>query len=241
MTKALFLHGWAQSRQIWCNQFAAFDDALFLNLPGHGGAQDQDADHWVETLIDQFPAEPVLLVGWSLGGMLAMQMAAHYPDRVAGVVLVSATPRFRTSDSWQYGSSDELFDGFKQAVESGSAKALNRFFALMLHGDDLTRSDYNQLAKMAVDRNKRVTESGMKEGLKLLQDLDLRTVIARISQPTLLIHGAEDAVIPAAAGIWLAKQISGCCSHILPACGHAPFLTKAETFNQLIQSWWSQQ
>ena len=237
----VFLHGWAQSRQIWCNQFDSFSDALFLNLPGHGGAADLPADAWVEAIVAQLPDEPGHLVGWSLGGMLAMQIAAKHPERIAGLILVSTTPRFRASEVWPHGSSDEVFNGFREAVESGSPKALSRFFALMLHGDGLSRSDYNRLAKIAVDRSNPVSAAGMQGGLELLQQLDLRTLSNKIKQPTLIVHGETDAVVPVAAGRWLAEQIGHSKLHIFPDCGHAPFLTQSDTFNELVQTWWSEQ
>lgn len=237
----VFLHGWAQSRQIWCNQFEPFNDALFLNLPGHGSAADLPADEWVDAIVAQLPDEPCHLVGWSLGGMVAMQIAAIHPERVAALMLVSTTPRFRASEAWLHGSSDEVFNGFREAVESGSPKALNRFFALMLHGDALSRSDYNRLAKTAVDRSNPVSDTGMQGGLELLQELDLRWLAKAIKQPVLIVHGESDAVVPVAAGRWLAEQISHSESHIFPDCGHAPFLTRPDTFNELVQTWWSEQ
>lgn len=241
MSTPVFLHGWAQSRQIWCNQFETFADALFLNLPGHGGAEDLPADAWVDAIVEQLPEQPCQLVGWSLGGMLAMQIAAQHPERVATLTLVSTTPRFCIGDNWPHGSSEEVFSGFKQAVASGSPKALSRFFALMLHGDELSRSGFNRIAKMAVDRDNRVTTAGLKGGLALLESLDLRALSKKITQPTLLIHGEDDAIVPAAAGVWLADSIANTEKRMLAACGHAPFLTQTETFNKTVQTWWSEQ
>lgn len=237
----VFLHGWAQSRQIWCHQFESFSDALFLNLPGHGGAADLPTDHWVDAILAQLPGKPCHLVGWSLGGMLAMQIAAQHPERIAALMLVSTTPRFRASEAWPHGSSDEIFNGFREAVASGSPKALSRFFALMLHGDGLSRSGYNGLAKMAVDRQNRVSEAGMQGGLELLQQLDLRPLAKTIRQPVLIVHGESDAVVSVAAGRWLADNLAHAASHFFPDCGHAPFLTRSDTFNERVQTWWSEQ
>jgi len=237
----VFLHGWAQSRQIWCNQFETFADALFLNLPGHGGAADAPANAWVDAIVAQLPDEPCHLVGWSLGGMLAMQIAAAHPARIAALTLVSTTPQFRAINDWPFGSSDEVFHGFREAVTSASPKTLSRFFALMLHGDGLNRSEYNQLAKSAVDRENRVSEMGLKGGLELLEQLDLRELVKSIRQPTLLIHGEADAIVPFEAGVWLDKQLPENRQLFLPACGHAPFLTRAKQFNSTLLSWWHSQ
>ena len=239
----VFLHGWAQSKQIWFQQRAQFPNALFLNLPGHGGDEDVPFEQWVEKIAEQLPDQPCLLVGWSLGGMLAMQIAVAFPQRIAALALISTTPRFKTTENWPHGSSEDQFKGFGEAVTSGSPKALNRFFALMLHGDEISRRDYNQIAKAAIDREKSVSRSGLEGGLALLEKLDLRQLITKIKQPTLLMHGENDAVIPVQAGIWLAEQFEDKSreTEIFDNCGHAPFLTQPEQFNQTLHTWWQQQ
>ena len=239
----VFLHGSAQSKQIWFQQRAQFPNALFLNLPGHGGDEDVPFEQWVEKIAEQLPDQPCLLVGWSLGGMLAMQIAVAFPQRIAALALISTTPRFKTTENWPHGSSEDQFKGFGEAVTSGSPKALNRFFALMLHGDEISRRDYNQIAKAAIDREKSVSRSGLEGGLALLEKLDLRQLITKIKQPTLLMHGENDAVIPVQAGIWLAEQFEDKSreTEIFDNCGHAPFLTQPEQFNQTLHTWWQQQ
>ena len=237
----VFLHGWAQSQQIWHHQFEPFSDAQLLNLPGHGGAAEHPAENWVDALVAQLPDQACHLVGWSLGGMLAMQIASQYPERIAALTLVSTTPRFRIGDGWQHGSSEATFQGFSQAVASGSPKALSRFFALMLHGDEISRTAYNALAKAAVDRQNRVSQAGMQEGMALLQQLDLRELANSITQPTLVLHGNADAVVPVEAGAWLADKLHNANIQTFAHCGHAPFLTQSESFNQTLQTWWQQQ
>lgn len=239
----VFLHGWAQSKQIWSQQYAQFPNALFLNLPGHGGAADAPLDQWIEKIAAQLPDQPCLLVGWSLGGMLAMQIAAAYPQRVAALALISTTPRFKATEDWLHGSSDNQFEGFREAVLSGSPKALNRFFGLMLHGDEISRRDYNQIAKAAVDRENKVSQCGLEVGLELLEQLDLRQLVTKIKQPALFMHGENDAVIPVQAGLWLAQHFEDKTGQIeiFGNCGHAPFLTQPEQFNQTLHTWWQQQ
>lgn len=235
MKPLVFLHGWGQSRQIWFQQFAAFPEAKFLNLPGHGG--EPDCESWPENILAQLPDEPCILVGWSLGGMLAMRLAAAYPQRIASLVLVSTTPRFRNTSDWHNGCSDAVFDDFRHGVESGSAKTMSRFFAMMLHGDGLVRSQFNQLTKSAVDRANTVTRQGLMQGLQILGETDLRGIVADIRQPTLVMHGANDAIIPVAAGSFLAEELADATWYPFYTCGHAPFLTQAQTFNEQLEAW----
>ncbi|MFQ5344391.1 MAG: alpha/beta fold hydrolase [Mariprofundus sp.] len=238
MKPLVFLHGWAQSQQIWFQQHESFPDALYLNLPGHGGADDHQADAWVESIVQQLPAEPSVLVGWSLGGMLALQIAHTFSDRVAALALVSTTPCFRQKTDWQTGCETSLFEAFEHAVATGSGRLLNRFFSLMLHGDNLNRHDYNHLARLAVDREHPASASGLDNGLALLGSLDIRSCMADISVPTLVMHGDQDAIVSVNSGRWLAKSIANSRMHLFEKCGHAPFLTQTNLFNKNLFNWW---
>jgi len=235
----VFLHGWAQSRQVWFQQRAMFPDAIFLNLPGHGGATDVPSDGWVESLALQLPNEPCLLVGWSLGGMLALEMVHRFPERIAALALVSTTPCFRRKDDWHPGCDEHFFAGFESAVASDSPRLLNRFFTLMLHGDALSRSAFNALAKQAVARQRPASAAGLKNGLEFLRSLDSRKMIADLSAPTLVLHGEQDVIVSIESGRWLAESISGSQMTLFPDCGHAPFLSQPERFNKIITNWWN--
>jgi len=234
----VFLHGWAQSRQVWFQQRDAFPSVRFLNLPGHGGADDVSADGWTETIACMLPAEPCVLVGWSLGGMLALELAQRFPERVAALALVSTTPCFRRRDNWQPGCDEQLFAGFEAAVASGSVRLLNRFFTLMLHGAGLSRSDYNTLIKLAVDRKCPASAIGLSSGLELLASLDSRQAIADVSVPTLVVHGEQDAIVSTDSGRWLVESMPNSHLHLFQNCGHAPFLTQPEIFNRTLINWW---
>ena len=238
MKQLVFLHGWAQSKQIWCQQHETFPDALYLNLPGHGGSDDLTPDVWAEILAEQLPAEACVLVGWSLGGMLALQIARSFPDRIAALALVSTTPCFRGKPDWQPGCDQSLFAAFEEAVASGDGRLLNRFFALMLHGDGLSRSDYNMLAKQAVDRKHPPSSAGLNNGLELLESMDLRQCVADVPVPTLVVHGEQDAIVSTDSGRWLAESIPDSHLHLFQNCGHAPFLTQPEIFNRTLINWW---
>ncbi len=244
MSKALvFLHGWAQSRQIWFQQFEPFADALFLNLPGHGTASNQAAPPnsaaWLTHIHDQLPRQPCVLVGWSLGGMLALQLATQFPQSVAALALVSSTPCFRQRHDWPSGCDDSVFAAFEQAVSSQSPRLLNRFFSLMLQGDRLSRSDYNHLAKLAIDRAHPTTSLALQQGLELLASLDVRQQVQDLNIPSLLLHGQEDVIVSAESSHWLAANMPANQQQLFQGCGHAPFLTQPERFNTILKDWWT--
>ncbi len=240
MMPLTFIHGWGQSAQVWHAQRECFRTdwpVSMPNLPGHGGVVDAPASEWADILLAGMPEEPSVLIGWSLGGMLAMQMAMAFPQRIAGLVLVSTTPCFRNKSGWEHGCPDAVFHDFESGVQENSLKAMSRFFALMLHGDDLTRPEYNEIARAAVDRSNPASTDGLRQGLSLLGELDLRDMLIDIDLPCLVMHGDQDAVAPVAAGEYLAGHISGAAFECLEGCGHAPFLTQPGKFNQRLEDW----
>lgn len=231
----VFLHGWGQSRQIWQKQQEFFPDATFLDLPGHGGRE--DASDWIKSIAKQLPESPCTVIGWSLGGILAMKIALKYPEKIAALVLVSTTPSFCSKEGWEHGCSDELFQAFRSGIETNSAKTMSRFFALMFQGDEISRQVYNDIARMAVDRANPPSEAGLRRGLEQLQKCDLRHQLSQIQQPALVIHGMEDAVIPVSAGQQLAQGLTDSSWHPFSHCGHALFLSHSNIFNEALEAW----
>jgi len=235
----VFLPGWGQSSQVWHNQSAWFSKdwpVRCINLPGHGAMPNAPAKHWLDTLHDALPDQPCILIGWSLGGMLAIQLAHLYPERIAGLALVSSTPCFRIKAGWPHGCADDQFHAFKQMLGKDSGKLLGQFFTLMLHGDTLTRRRFNTVAKQAVDREHPPLPDALRAGLNLLNTLDLRDKLTDISIPSLVMHGEHDAIVPVGAGRYLASHIPDASLHIMQ-CGHAPHLTQNLIFNEYLEQW----
>jgi len=235
----VFVHGWAQAAQTWHGQleyFASSHEVLALNLPGHGGTPDQPVEKWEAAILESLPDEPLVLIGWSLGGILGLQLALHHPTRLAGLVLLSATPSFRLRPGWEHACADDVFERFQESLEINEKRLLDRFFALMLQGDALDRRRYLDIVRQAVDRHHPSSPAGLHAGLDLLDGLDLRDSLADISVPTLVVHGRNDAIVPVGAAELLAARIPDARLHLLPA-GHAPHLTQPESFNGILEEW----
>jgi len=235
----VFVSGWGQSSQIWHHQSAYFSkdwQVCTINLPGHGDTPDAPAERWLNELSNALPDQPCILIGWSLGGMLAIQLAYHWPEKLVGLALVSSTPCFRVKSDWEQGCSDEQFHAFEQALERDPDKLLGQFFTLMLHGDTISRERFNTIAEEAVDRKHPPLPEALWSGLKLLDTLDLRAQLVDISIPTLVMHGTHDQVAPVEAGRYLTGHIPDASLHIM-ACGHAPHLTQDKAFNEYLEQW----
>ena len=98
----VFLHGFLGSGKSWLKIAQAFSENYFCilpDLPGHGEnikgniATPLDFDsvtEWLASLLDQIPVSKIHLVGYSLGGRVALHFATHYPERIYSLILESA-------------------------------------------------------------------------------------------------------------------------------------------------------
>jgi len=221
----LFLHGWGQAPSVW--QTAKISDRvddILLPLPGHGGAEDVAAEAWLDWLSAQLPDDPVHLVGWSLGAMLAMQLAQRLPQQVTSLTLYAATPCFCNNSSWLNGVSTAQLESIGDSVCGAKrAQGLTRFTRLMLYGEISGRAVLQQASAQHLANIPLPTADGLAAGIILLRELDLRMIVPTIQQPVTLIHGTADAIVPIAAGRWLVQQLPQAQSHWRTGYGHMPW------------------
>ena len=92
--------------------------------------------------------EPVVVVGWSLGGQVALQWALARPDRVRRLVLVATTPSFVTRDGWRSALAAETLARFGDELGVAYRLTLLRFLTLQMRGSDDGRRTLAQLREL---------------------------------------------------------------------------------------------
>jgi pimeloyl-[acyl-carrier protein] methyl ester esterase len=178
------------------------------------------------------PPPGAVVCGWSLGALRALRWAERYPDRVARIVLVSATPRFVRTSGWAAAQPAELLDSFVAAVAADPSGALRRFVALLNQGDEQARALTRQMQALVAAH--RPDDATLADGLEQLRDIDLREAVPRLRQPALVVHGERDALMPLAAGRWLAEQLPNGRLTVVAGAAHAPFIAQPERFATLL-------
>jgi pimeloyl-ACP methyl ester esterase len=225
MKDLVLVHGWGFGSCVWqqvVEQLAPGLRVHLVHLPGYGGTG---------IAPEQLP-DGAIVCGWSLGALLALQWAERYPDKVTRLVLVGATPRFVTAPDWPQAQAPALLDNFTAAVQVDPASALRRFATLLNQGDSLARPLTRRLSALLDEHTPDV--SCLVEGLRMLCDTDLRESIPSIRQPTLVIHGERDPLMPLAAGEWLADHLRAGRFEVFAGAAHAPFLSDPERFANLV-------
>jgi pimeloyl-[acyl-carrier protein] methyl ester esterase len=232
----VMLHGWGMHGGIWSDtaaQLAQHCQVHNVDLPGHGqslwnGDQRPGIEGWVDALLARFP-EPVVVCGWSLGGIIAQQWAAREPHKVGSLILVNTTPCFAARADWDFGMPLEILAQFAAELEKNHAATLRRFLALQVRGSEGERELLATLRAKLFSRGNPDLEA-LRGGLEILRDADLRTTLPQIQQPTLVIAGERDKLTPPEASHYLAQSLPNAREVVIGGAAHAPFLSHPEIF-----------
>ncbi len=224
----VWVHGWGMSSVIWraVPAFAA-GPALALDLPGHGGRSwdaglGADAGLWAEDLLVRAP-ERAVWVGWSLGGLLALEVARRAPERVARLVLLGATPRFVATGDQSCGMAAETLGQFMAGLAQDQALTLQRFLALQAVGAEGAREVRARLGQ-AVAESPPVVEAALRAGLAILRDTDLSASLLGLTHPVQVLLGERDRIVPPCVAEIYRQALPQAEIHIQAGAGHAPFL-----------------
>ena len=225
-TPIVLLHGWGFTPAVWNPVINALVQQGFnhdhLLAPALNAASG-DLTQSIDALARQLP-ERAHIVGWSLGGELALALATCIPQRLASLTMIASTPCFMNHDDWALGQPPSLLDDFDQRLAENPAALLKRFSMLIRHGDVAASRDRALTEELSQCNDSNLAR--LAAGLKLLRHIDLRAHMHADDVPTLLIHGTQDAVVPMAAAAWLAHK-SHATLHEFEGASHALPLTHA--------------
>jgi pimeloyl-[acyl-carrier protein] methyl ester esterase len=233
----VLLHGWAMHSGIWgamVPHLARRFRVHAVDLPGHGHSAPIapcTLDAMVAAVDAALDAEarPLTLMGWSLGGLVAMHWALSRPARVDRLVLVCTTPKFVAADDWPHAMPAEAIARFGDELHVAWKLTVQRFLALQVHNSDHGRATLAALREQLWARGE-PTRSALSAALDVLVTTDLRADVPHIAQPTLVIAGGRDTLTPPAAGRGLAAAIPGARFEEIAGSAHAPFLSHHDEF-----------
>lgn len=231
------IHGWGLNSAVWEPTLAPLEKRCrvhLVDLPGYADAPGNAGDFTqaAHALLDILPAG-ITLCGWSLGALLALRAAWLAPQHVRGLILVGGSPSFIQRADWPQAQAPALLDTFAEALAEDAASTLQRFVALLNQGDQQARPIGRAMLKRLLAANLPDTAT-LRTGLDWLRAVDLRTQVAAIATPTLLIHGANDPLMPLPAAQWLAGRLPQARLEVFPGAAHAPFLADPERFAALV-------
>lgn len=196
------IHGWASNAQVFkplAELFKEHFHFVAVDLPGFGDSECDDAsqayelDSIVSQLLEVAPEKSAWL-GWSLGGMLAVQAAARSPERVEKVMTICSNAKFLADKKWKQGVPDPLFKGFMDSIDDVRT-TLRRFAALTVVGEQ--KDMLVHLKWLQQNAQSQSTESSvLKASLELLAQIDNRPLYKALPQRCLHMLATNDAIVP---------------------------------------------
>ena len=229
----VLLHGWGLNAQVWdciTAELGAHFTLHLVDLPGYGrsvGFGALSLEEMTEKVLEKAPAQAVWL-GWSLGGLVASQIALRHPERAQALVTVASSPCFAAHDEWP-GIKPEVLSGFQQQLSDDFKRTVERFLALQTMGTDTARQDARTLKNIVLSLPMPNVEV-LNGGLEILKTVDLRQPLATLSVPHLRIYGYLDGLVPRKAvplldALWPQSE-----SRVIAKAAHAPFISHPGEF-----------
>lgn len=236
----VMIHGWAMHSGVWrsfVQQLAQYRQVVCLDLPGHGRSghiTNYTLAGIADVLFKAIQLEKFSLLGWSLGGLVAIEMANRYPQQVASLSILASNPKFTNSADWA-GVKPEVLDGFAAQLSLDPRQTLLRFLALQVNalpdGKQLLQS-----LKQAVMECESPTVLVLQEALTILKHSDLRAKLLQYKGPVTLIQGDKDPLAPLAGALALQQMQPEIALHVLERAGHVPFLSHSRQLLAILQA-----
>ena len=230
----LLVHGWTANRTFWERQVVALRDrhtAVTVDLRGHGesshprtgytvGAMAADLEHLVRAL----GVPRIALVGWSMGGVIALELAQRLGERVSALGLVCTT-------AGGLGDAKNPLAEAKRAAEMKTAIAADFRAFVRDFAPQLFKDPHSPLLSWAIGQMQKTPPHVAEACFDAFLAADLRAGAKKLKVPTAVLHGKHDALLPLAHGEDLAKKIPGAELTVFEQSGHAPHLEEPEAFN----------
>ena len=228
--------GWGMHSGVWgefAQALARHFTLVRVELPGHGAAPALRSWNLADlaeelTLLER----EAFWLGWSLGGQVLMAMAGRRPERVRGLVLLAANPRFVAADDWP-GMDPRLFEVFRRQLREDPTTTLRRFLGLITQGVPRPVARKVRQLWQSVPSP---APADLCRGLDLLARLDLRPSLREVRCPVVIVGGEGDALVPPEALRRSAALFPEAHLTMVVAGGHVPFLVEAASLADQIRT-----
>jgi 3-oxoadipate enol-lactonase len=219
---------------MWDPQVAALTrrfQVIRYDLRGHGGSPAPPGPYTIAelggdliALLDDLGIARAHICGLSLGGMIAMWVAAHAPERVDRLVICASSAQLGPPEAWAARATTVLGDGMGAVADVVVGRWFTPGFAARSPDD--------------VDRMRVMLESNAPVGYagccQAIETMDLTGDLVSIVAPTLVLVGADDQATPVAHSERLAAGIRDSRLAVVPDAAHLVNIEQPEAVNLLI-------
>lgn len=229
----VLLHGWGLNLRVWDGLVAAMRGRFRLitvDLPGHGrspwsaGRGTPAEQAWLVHSAVSRISHRYSLLGWSLGGQIALDLAAAMPASIERLILVASTPRFAAAPDWPHGMRPVALEKMAAQLRNDYHRTVDDFLELQVRGSSDGANVLAQL-RSALFVHGEAQIAALEAGLDTLGTTDLRAGLPNVRMPTLVIAGQHDRITSPAASRFIAQTVPQGRYIEIRRAAHAPFLS----------------
>jgi pimeloyl-ACP methyl ester carboxylesterase len=227
-TPLVLVHGAGGSYLYWPTETRRIEgeDVMAIDLPGHGGSPGEAKESIGEycddvlSLLDLLKIEQAIIGGHSMGGAIALQLGLDSSERVRGLILIGSGAKYEVNPKLiQYCEDERTYPQALQFVVK---------FSFSQAADE-------RLVELAAQRMAETPASILRTDFMACNEFDIRDRLSEIRQPTLVICGEKDKMMPVSCSQLLSDRIPGSRLEIVTNAGHMVMLEQPEFVAQLIQ------
>lgn len=234
----ILLHGWGTTPPLvfdpLCEALPSALSLLAPPLPGYPRSRwlhEAEFSRQIEAMAQDLPRGHLL--GWSLGGIYALELVLRYPRKFETLTLVAFNPCFVVRPGWTCAIAESVLDEFCQELERDWQRTLRRFLALQMQGESAARELSRGLWRHIVDNGQPDT-GVLRFGLDLLKELDYRSRLGEIEIPLQFILGERDRLVPLSVAQQIADLVAVIQVESVAGAAHAPFLSHPTQVAELL-------
>lgn len=259
----LFLHGWSFDSEIWRMQldfFSKYFKTVTIDFPGHGRTDYQGECDIVEDLLEiikYLKFDKINLLGHSLGAIFSLKFILKYPKYINKLILAGLNPKYVNSKDYNFGLSKHQIEKLRTMLASEYPEVLLVFrrwlftplersaiyipsFLTGFVEKERGQSNFKTIWKILSEKTHWPRREALLWLLSIIEQEDFRAELSKIKTPTLIISGTDDSLCLKEAAQLLNEGIKDSRLEFFQDCGHLPFLTHSQKFNQLVKDFLKQ-
>ena len=231
----VLIHGYPFNRALWTEQIPTLSNSNRIIAPDLRGFGESDASPETSTmnslatdialLMDQLEIPRATIGGLSMGGYVALAFYKLFPSRVRALVLADTRPQGDTEEGKQARAQQA-----EKALSEGMAGIADAMLPKLLAPDTVSKRP--EIVRFVRDMMLQTKPEGAAAALRGMAEREDQTeLLPKISVPTLIIVGSEDAITPVADSETMHHAIDSSRLVVLDHAGHVSNVERAQQFN----------
>lgn len=238
----VFIHGWGLNSGVFeplAQALSELYQVISIDLPGYGrNAAFSLTDYSIENVCEAVANvidEKAIVIGWSLGGLVATKIALDFPKKCSALVTIASSPYFVEKNEWP-GIKPDVLALFHRQLSQDTKKTIDNFLKIQAMGSPHVRQDIKVIRDLVM-QYPMANKDTLDKSLNLLEQIDLRPELQKISVPFLRLYGRLDGLVPKKA-IEEVSMLAPNSQHVVfEKASHAPFISDFTLFKEALSDW----